>query len=62
MIRMEDVFIVDSLLECRYEARHLLMGETDDRHDVRLAEPVDYRSVVNKALRAEQDWKIIEEE
>ncbi|KZT76941.1 hypothetical protein F511_46034 [Dorcoceras hygrometricum] len=32
------------------------------RHDVRLAEPVDYRSAVNKALRAEQDWKIIEEE
>ncbi|KZV58346.1 hypothetical protein F511_31925 [Dorcoceras hygrometricum] len=32
------------------------------RHDVRLAEPVDYRSAVNKALRAEQDWKVIEEE
>ncbi|KZV28168.1 ruvB-like protein 1 [Dorcoceras hygrometricum] len=28
----------------------------------KLAEPVDYRSAVNKALQAEQDWKAIEEE
>ncbi|KZV39472.1 hypothetical protein F511_17001 [Dorcoceras hygrometricum] len=32
------------------------------KHDVRLAEPVDYKAAVNKALRAEQDWKAIDEE
>ncbi|KZV42881.1 hypothetical protein F511_26276 [Dorcoceras hygrometricum] len=32
------------------------------KHDVRLTEPKDFRSAVDKALRAEQDWKEIEEE
>ncbi|KZV58681.1 hypothetical protein F511_41080 [Dorcoceras hygrometricum] len=31
-------------------------------YDVMLAEPKDYRAVVDKDLRAKQDWKEIEEE
>ncbi|KZV22913.1 hypothetical protein F511_39378 [Dorcoceras hygrometricum] len=32
------------------------------RHDVRLVEPKDYRGAVDKALRADQDWKAFVEE
>ncbi|KZV58603.1 hypothetical protein F511_12443 [Dorcoceras hygrometricum] len=32
------------------------------KHDVRLAEPTDYRAAVNKDQRSEQDWKETDEE
>ncbi|KZV45278.1 hypothetical protein F511_16861 [Dorcoceras hygrometricum] len=37
--------------------QHLLMT-----HDVRLVEPKDYRVAVDKALRADQEWKAVVEE
>ncbi|KZT76181.1 hypothetical protein F511_46795 [Dorcoceras hygrometricum] len=43
--------------------RHFVDGlRPTIKHDVRLAEPKDYRAAVDKVLRAEQDWKEIEEE
>lgn len=32
------------------------------KHNVKLAEPKDFRAAVNKAFRAEQDWKEIDVE
>ncbi|KZV26467.1 hypothetical protein F511_35079 [Dorcoceras hygrometricum] len=49
-----------NLMGCRGEAPSVCRWI--EAKDVRLAEPTDYKIAVNKDLRAEHDWKEIDEE